>query len=728
MKGGFLSGSPGPDAPAQRQFRSPYVIAALLLGSIGIAAVPSLISLLRLVLQIDPFSRDGKFQTYAAVVALGGDAVPFRDYPLYLGLLVTAVSKATTLVTSRDIVGVQIASLAVAGIAFTVTTLTLLRLTGSARAFRPMLVAALATARLSIDTGVEQPLQILLNPQNSVAGLRSFAATLAELAVLGIESRMRSGPRLWAVRAASYGLSAGVLSLWSNDFGIAAALVLTAAGTVRNTRLHGVLPGLSSAVISLVCLGVANAAVLLAFGATPKFWFDSNIVETSGSQFWLFLPIQDDYRVYSPWDAISVMTGARHYLNFGTKGGLIILSVVLALPTVVFSLLQSRVSPEWSALGVTLAVTWAGACIETFGGHYSHHYWAPFCYTVAFVPIRLFCSWRPAVDATEAGNLAWTGPVMVAEQTVLLAVFQAWVFSPAASATLAQLDRGERTAMPGLRAGVSLAVAREDTAFQRIRSVLDRCNVAAADRLIEAYPSLVGVALGSQPKAPMQSIIAVFGKQAEGRYGRYIADTGPVLASTIAGSYSPWAAWNLRARYFWYDGLLRSFRPLGRTAQHIVWLRDKAGTARHPAGCRIDRVSPESTDIIVDAGPDPAGPLARVVLTYRSVVDTRWPSLTMRGLVTAKDGAGTVVPSALDRGGSFEYGIPPNGNDLQVASVLRQRFGTIHLRSHPAGTEIDVIGCTAETIDFDPNAALPPIVDDPALEEKVAAVACSAGW
>lgn len=691
-------------------------------------AVPAL-RILDVRIDLDPSSLDGKFQTYGAISLLASDAVPFRDFPLYLGAGVTHAAWLTSVFFGSNVLAVQQAAIALTSLTFAGAIIFFMRVAGVRPALWPAGLAAIAMVLLT-PAGLEQI--DLSAPGASLMGVRVAAVPIAGAVVLFFETQFRDRPgyELWG-RGACWGILGGGLLLWANDFGIAAFLALALALVVLVLKL-----GRGWRVIPILSLYLASAIVCLTLllalmGSSVSWWVQSNFVATAGDQWWLFHPWYDASRVFSITDLVLTAIGVRPFLDQPELVSIVLAALVHGLLLIRLAFARSAPSPEATALGVAVLAAWGGGLIATVGGHFSSRYWGIFVVTAPFAALVLA---RMPWGATTSRLASLVRAVVVAEKPtgavrigLIAGVGGLALIGFAVEAMLLQTRMGDvamKIAAPsrtphdfgGWRAGLTPDQAADARMIGRMRTMLDHCDVPSTERLIESYPSLFGSMLKASIRPEALSIIHVLGADARRDYLASMANRPPLLVATISPDYSPWAEWLIRARSFWYDPVLANYVPFARTDQHTLWLRrDRTQPLVSSVGrCRVERVARNKFKLSFYR-PGSTGNWGRARLDYTSAPVGGSLTRPVRTLVTVSEDSADAT---------LDYGAPSQGSGEVVSFAVANDLTTVTLRSGPEASQLSVSRCEVEFITLPETQNLPRLGSRADLIDTLRRSAC----
>lgn len=705
-------------------------------------AVPAL-RILKLRVDFEPSSLDGKFQTFGAVQLLLSDAVPYRDFPLYLGAGVTHAVLAMSVMFGNDVVSIQQAAITLNSLTFAAVLVLGMMAVGLKRDAWPATMALVALL-FSVPSVVQQI--DFSSPGASLVGVRAAAIALAGAAVWWLEARLRGRARYEAgLRGFCWGLLGGLLLLWSNDFGVAAAIALVMAACLVAWRSKPlwIAPAATLALYPLG-LGLSLFLVLAMMGVSVGDWFLGNFVSTAGDQWWLFEPWDEATRSFSLGDVVAAALGFRSFEVQPSASSAIMLGAILN-GVFLLRLIVSphRPSPAFAGLGVAVLTAWGGGLIPTLAGHYSTHYWGPFLVMAAFSTLALpRFAWgsTPVVPTCVSQRVrpVWSWLFPLAGHTAsgrsgvavsVVAVGLAALTALSLEAAIMRTRVGEWATMliapsfvsrdvGGRVVGLSADQARDTEVLVELGRILDTCQVSPRDRVVESYPSLVSTLMGGELRPESFSVIHILGEGARERYLGSIRQHPPVMFASIAPDYSHYADWLLRARGFWYAPIMADYRPVARTDQHVLWLRDgRANRAASPGRCVLDRRSSSRTRLILERPPG-SGEMGTATITYRSETLGTGPLAPLRTLVTVAE------PRLGET--DLTYGLPSTSIDETLTLLSPGPQTELVINALPEKrARLEVVACRAEYIFLPEMEALPRLGTSRGVVEAVRTAACA---
>ena len=397
--------------------------------------------------------------------------------------------------------------------------------------------------------------------------------------------------------------------------------------------------------------------------------------------------------------------------------GIIILaaSLVHIASAVMFVVKPAHRSPESLALIVVSLASWGGALIATSGGHFEPHYWATFAYSTPFVAASMRKSLGPETTIS--------GMVPLGRVATVCAIF--WIsgiaillFAPFRYWSGPLLAGRANIYVPQLRASLAPVEALEYERLTEVRARLDECRKDPRGRVIEAYPSLVSVALGARPSSVYPSVIAVLGTSSERNFASYLPLAQPALATTIAPDYSVWASWNMRARWFWYRALYSSgYRPIARSNQEIIWTRSEAaGLKGEPGACSINKVSQDTARLVVSPIVPRSGPATAVFkIDYAASPRPAGLATPLQTFVRVTELEAIPMARPIPPEERYlAYGIPSEAASLELVVPTRDgNRATLLVEAAPTSrATLEIKSCQAYFLNIDLYPTLPRIEDN----------------
>jgi len=485
------------------------------------------------------------------------------------------------------------------------------------------------------------------------------------------------------------GFVAGAGLLWSNDAGLPLVIALAIGLVMALHPQRGLLAGMLGAFAIGTTLS-AGAIILLVTHGEPGPWLHYNFRDVAGDQFWFF----------APWDRSTRILGPADLPNIALKGNvlsvasLIVLTICVAIAMI--QRLRQRGSPVRGAAFIFVGASLIGtALIPQIGGHVGSEY-----NTITFV-------------------FGLCAPLILAQKKLLRLAKPALRSAPAATPMLA-LGLAA-IAMPGVEAGRLIATASatdrtvrsealgffvtqdfsEDLqVMERLTGHWDGQGIANDRRLLSVYTSPLDIAARTQSPAPVGSLIHALGAAPRAQFTSLVAERSVAAVTTIAPDYSGWEGWIARANWPFFRHLHENYTPIGRNAQHILWVRaDSTALPAGPATCRIIKSARNTLAIEIEAS---AAGLASVEVSRHG------PFATGRGaMLTVTETSPDTASTNAERWADFpRYGIGNTPQLSLVAPIATGRKTSLRLEIVD-GSAIGSASCTAQIYAPVDYAALP---------------------
>lgn len=399
--------------------------------------------------------------------------------------------------------------------------------------------------------------------------------------------------RIWgaknAVPALWLGLVAGAGLLWSNDAGIPLVIaVMMGLIAALKARVHLLIK-------SLFAFGIGAAVsafslVILVTQGDPSGWLQYNFVDVAGDQFWYFGPWGQEARVLGIFDLPRIFLSG-HPLSTTS----LILLTVSVLYALIRRIKGRGAQVRMSAFVFVAASVLGTALIPQLGGHIGAEY-----NVITFVfgmcaPIILWQ--RPIIAAVKPMFRAMPKSAAPAAAG-LAAVVMVGVNASALITTANQTDRTHYADALGFY--VTPQTAQELAAMERLSAFLEERGFAKDQRLLSVYTSTLDIAASTKSPSPVGSLIHALGKDNREEFNELLFGK-VVAATTIAPDYSVWAGWNTRANWPFFKALRDLYRPVGRTDQHVLWIRYGDDVAKHEASCTVEHIRTDVFEVSVES-------------------------------------------------------------------------------------------------------------------------------
>ena len=527
-------------------------------------------------LEFDPV--DGHFQNFNAVTRLLHGQRPFVDFSLYLGLgpllLPFPLFAALGASLAASNFAYDFTSILATGLCFVVV----MRLCG--------LRNAVAWPAAAVSTAFPWPFE---RGNDSALGIRSalpfaMAAVLAGLARL--QSRGTGPVRLHMLA----GAAAGLMPLWSNDYGLPSAACFAAV------FLSCFMPGRGHRLASWAAFCAAAACTFLGVlalvtGGHPGAWVTFNFGSVLGDQFWYYNPVAAG-KVYSLWD---VPHDPLH--------------VVIALPCAILGvrwLLRIR-DVRRGALAALAGATTGGAFVACLAGTSELRYFLPLIRTACvLVPYCGAVMW-PRLPASFPGRRTLRRLTGSEAVTPILAVYAlagaAYLFVYQARGNEWVLPTEGDVPVPELGGAVLPSYMPAIEVARGLRAAWDAQGVPPDQRLLSTYATAPALIAGSRQEGVPDYVIHALGDKAREQFTAAL-DAPYRMVETSDPALMLWGHWNIRETWPFYRKLYQDWHPVGRTPWSLLWARRQQPL---PAGaalsCRLAQDPDGSWTVSVDGAP-----------------------------------------------------------------------------------------------------------------------------
>lgn len=641
-------------------------------------------------------SVDGAFQTYNAVHSfLVGERVGV-DFQSYLGVLLPlslvpmfwALGGTLFASTVASYVAIYFGMLAAA---FALTRYSAIR--GKAAGFWS---GAIFFALIAIVPPVHAN---LLLPGASLRPLRwalPFVLAFAAYPLFRrIQLRTVRGERA-VPEALLVGVVGGLALLWSNDLGPPSLIALLGSLVLLAAAAGGVrVAAVCLVVASLSALATAAVLVSILSGGHPIAWYNYNFVDIANDQFWLFIPWDEDRRVFSLLEVWKIL--------FRHKGipGAVLIALAVASLLLAIRILRRRGAPARQATQLFMLAASAGGClVPQIGGHISTQYLpgaglaSIFAVIVVFprLPLAAAKTFRRmgrkaplirravglptvAFACVALMHLVMAGRVVAMTKGKTDMAYFPMGSEPGDISTAVEIPAlGVRTRDPQASAILTLASLKHEFARWPARS-----------RIFSDYYSAASIAAGAAQPSPLPTIIHALGAQRETFRNDLIRARAPIATTLFTAERMPWSGWNLRSSWAFYHALIEMYEPFAASSHQLYWrLRAVSLAAAQPISCDFEGIAdgiaviriqgpPGSdlqeswlTDVLVDFGPEAAPP------RFRTVDELAGPF---------RDPARRHEKLAEIDG----YGLPPQRRQGMMVEVRASGLAAVRVTSRPAG-------------------------------------------
>lgn len=559
-----------PMTPSRSRLRSlcrPWGIAALLILAYalnaGIAAWQGV--------SFTPYN--GHFQNFWPLHRMDGGEIPFRDFPVYLGaaqlylawpLFKLLGSDFQASSTAHDLLGFGLLGLSVVAAA---------RIPG----IRWPTTAFMALAFVF-------SFEVLAPGNNSALSIRSFAPFIA--AALAWMAMRDGASSAWKTMP---GIGAGLLVVWSADYGIPSAAALFLAMVVARPSIRYALLLAGTALLTLVL-----AATIVSWGH-PLDWLRTAILEPSAMQGWYFNP-DPGKKAFSlldlPWWDVPLVTA------LASAG---VLAILL--------LRQNGTAPmprrRMAALLTLLLASGGGFVLSCLAGTYDVRYALPMWRTVVpgVLVVMGFLGgavWRRLRRTEVPRHFAGVCAAAFAV-TMLFAMPPTLPRDPEVQG----LHRdATASVIPEMGGKHWPEVARAADLGRRLGAEWDRQGRAPGERLRSLYGSVLALLSSSRQPGP-DYVIHALSPEAQARFMAPVLDRSVAAVETLDHDRVSWGIWNIRMTWPLYRELFARWTPTDRTEWSQVWTHTPAPVVMPPEApvCRVERGEGGAVHLRIPAPP-----------------------------------------------------------------------------------------------------------------------------
>jgi len=644
-------------------------------------------------IEFDPVN--GHFQNFNAEARLLAGQLPFVDFPAYLGL--------APLLLPFPLFAALGGTLAASNAAYDVVCVVLL---GASFVIAMRLCrwpAAIAWAWAVPLTAVPWP---MARGNESAIGIRSFLPFAAAAALLALGRWRLRGGHPAAVLAVA-GAAAGIMPLWSNDYGVpsaaafcVAAMVSLDPGTGAGARLRGWGAFFGSAACCCIL------ALVIVTGGHPLVWAQFNFGGVLADQFWYFNPVAAG-KVYGPAD-----------IPHGLPEALL---VVPNAAVWLWWLLRRRRDPAAAALALLCGAATGGAFLSGLAGTFEPRYFMPLWrLTLVTLPFAVALAWRAAAARIAPSRCAGPSRLMVRMRRDAPLQFILAAAAVGVGCWLVSLDaadywkhpEGDDVAVAELGGRIRPSYLPTVEEGRRLRAEYDAAGVPPDRRLFSTYATATALAAGSRQSGP-DYIIHALGDAGRARFADAL-DMDYRNVETMDPDLMLWGLWNVRTSWPFFHRLFTGWHPVSRTPWSLVWERGAAPSVSGAAvPCRVSGPGADgfwSLSIGTDSAAPPSGPWwveveADISTGFRPLPFPIAGSHRLLEVVESRDPAGHVTGP--DAGMGEIASLVSNTWTLRladgvVAMPMRWRAdaaATLSLRAWPRDrTTLEVRSCRARMV------------------------------
>lgn len=506
---------------------------------------------------------NGHFQNYNSLSRLLAGQIPYRDFPAYLGSAALFLPFPGFFILGGNLSASNASTEFICGVMSFLSFVVLLRLCGT----RPLLAWTIGAFLGTL------PWPMLMANQSAI-GIRSFLPFLAVMLFRQITKTDKSH----LVKFCLLGLLAGMMPLWSNDYGIPTFLVFSFVSFIYLPDSFKMPIILKSGIIFFLS-AIASFGILLNLvtRGNPLTWFQFS-QDVSLDQFWYFNP----------------NTSAKVFgLDTLPIDIFIALSVLPLLMSVIFWSIRGRQS-HWAFVVLIIFSTIGGVAISGIIGTFELRYFAPLWRVdIVFIPYIVLEIFKACFKKQKTTSVKWMrirnifhGEVALA--SCLLAFLFVWKYEVGLI-----WHPPEETDIFVQELGGAVPASYKDAIdiARAMKIEMDKKKIPPNRRLLSTYATMVSVLSGSQQDTPDYIIHALGSKR---HLFADALDQGYQRVETINPDFFIWGRWNLRTSWPFFRKLFLEWKPVTQTPWSFIW--EKRELPLKPEGQAICQMSPDQQD------------------------------------------------------------------------------------------------------------------------------------
>jgi hypothetical protein len=487
---------------------------------------------------------DGAFQTASGLYRLAHGDLPGRDFLPYLGLGPLYLLFPLFWISGAHLAASTFTAYFIAAVTLPVQFAVICYLTGRRNWFGAAAFACVITlAVLQFRSSLPLVDYALFFPGNSLRPLRALIPFVVVLAAEQVLRRIEAP--VW--RYAALGALGGAAVHWTNDFGGPAAMLLApltlALATVERRCTWKI-----AAAFVIAAVGATTLILFLATGGHPLRLLTYNLRDVSSDQWWYFGPYPG-LRAFALSDVNTLLSADA--LTWPS----------IAVLTASWAVAIIKRERRSLLLCYLLSCLFLGGLIPTVAGQYNKYF-------------GQFEVWSVATAILVTSSLVWRA---LGHRLAFLTVISRTIFLPLAlilGAAVAVGQAGEYV--------VTRARLADDPAYTFAPELGGYLGadwndyIAAArasrTRTLEEYWGLWSALTHVPAKPPTDAVIHALGEvRREFRSTLQAPSTGQVI--TTARSLTGWQAWSFSQNWWFYGQVLKSFVPVGRSPNTVLWKR-----------------------------------------------------------------------------------------------------------------------------------------------------------
>ncbi|MDX2242974.1 MAG: hypothetical protein NW224_20025 [Leptolyngbyaceae cyanobacterium bins.302] len=674
-------------------------------------------------LHLDFSAINGSFQTFNPIRRIFDSEIPGFDFSTYLGIGTTYFIAALAFLTGKNFAAVSFSNHFLHLFCHFIAFLVLLYLLGLSMR-RSLLLASLIIEVITLVLGSisilgDPPLRTFLEglitplttwlpllsawgelttPGLSNLGIRSALPFLTSLGLLGGLHYFRAYRLRFAI---FWGSLIGIQPLWSNDYGVISALILTFVALIYickqqfDSKIQTFLIVISSATCAFFLV-----TTIVTWGH-PYTWIQENFLGVAGDQFWYFDLARS--KAFTPSQVLQ-----EPFLSFYPALLCLLLIWVLITPINIRNILILYVA----------LTTFGAGIVSSAGGSAAMRYFVPALLVSYFVIIFLILILFRAIAFLIFQKFPFVLDRLIKFKNVLSSnlLKKSTAFLLITLYTIGILTALDRLPNPPnstdyfyakkLGGWLSNSFLRGTEIAEEIRK--ETQDLPPQQRILSTYSSMIDTLAESKNATGIDYIIHALGEDARQRYRDRFHVAKPKYITTIREDYSTWETWIRRVNWWFYREFVQQYQPINATFYNILWQRveQPKPSPSIPIQCTLDPIKSNSTNLILSSQTQEQGSSSQstyyvdVELNYAlDVARSGVPIIGQRGLVNAAEVK--VAESKRFLGEKVvSYGLPPRHQHWHIPVIHRLGEPAIlNLTGYPENrATLQVAGCKAEIL------------------------------
>jgi hypothetical protein len=571
---------------------------------------------------------DGAFQTASGLFRLDSGQFPGKDFFPYLGIgplfTLYPAFKASGSDLSASVFSAQFMTLISGGLSVSVISHLIVR--------PKSIFSSLATGAVFFVTPVvaakffflplHHSIAFAVDPGNSLRSIRVMAPYLVVIFYYLLLFDIKTARLKYALS----GILTGSILLWSNDFALPTAgffaLFIVFKAFSKNEFKKNALIYAFALVLSwagLLCLSTDNHPIAL---------LKYNFLDVAKDQWWYFVPYGGLTRIFS-LQQVSRLISEENIFPL----------IVLGLTVIVF--IKTR-SVEYALVAWIGLVLFAGGALASIGGHLQNYFQGFFFWGLMTFVIACFHLVFLGIENKPQELRFELAIIPIASVIVLIAAINEWNNFKINLANA----KNDPNRFYVSELGGYLGVEWKD--------YINLARQTDTKQVIEEYWGLWSATRKISSLWPVDSVIHALGHTRD--IARETIQDAEIIISTRNSASPEWQPWNLSQNFWFYDELVKNWRPQQLSPTTVVWHKSMA--AQHldtSVNCILS--SDNHSISLIDAKPG----FYRVTLEYDFLEKGRHLLMAENNISFAEDAEGYISIDTSGRKAVFPAYIPQPG-------------------------------------------------------------------